>query len=325
MNTINISKRKFESLKEIKLPKEVISTEANFYKFNYLGKVKVFKNLYKTSGSIFANKLFTLEMINEYKDLLPHSFVLPESLVSVEKEIKGFSLPYIKGYNFESFLVNHNVSTESKMYYIKQIGDILEQLEHIRKNTNLDCIYLNDLHASNFIVDPKNKELKVVDLDSCRICDSKPFPARYLTPYSLFNKAPGENKYELFKRINNNDYNKLGNSYDEYEYNYCKYANYRDQLGYINSNQETDLYCYVILFLNYLYGENIGSFSLEEFYSYLYYLEKIGMSEDLIKAIIKIVTNAPNENIRPYLDSVTNEQVIRANKKVYKLTKKNVK
>ena len=325
MNTINISKRKFESLKEIKLPKEVISTEANFYKFNYLGKVKVFKNLYKTSGSIFANKLFTLEMINEYKDLLPHSFVLPESLVSVEKEIKGFSLPYIKGYNFESFLVNHNVSTESKMYYIKQIGDILEQLEHIRKNTNLDCIYLNDLHASNFIVDPKNKELKVVDLDSCRICDSKPFPARYLTPYSLLNKAPGENKYELFKRINNNDYNKLGKSYDEYEYNYCKYANYRDQLGYINSNQETDLYCYVILFLNYLYGENIGSFSLEEFYSYLYYLEKIGMSEDLIKAIIKIVTNAPNENIRPYLDSVTNEQVIRANKKVYKLTKKNVK
>ena len=325
MNTINISKRKFESLKEIKLPKEVISTEANFYKFNYLGKVKVFKNLYKTSGSIFANKLFTLEMVNEYKELLPHSFVIPESLVSVEKEIKGFSLPYIKGYNFESFLVNHNVSTESKMYYIKQIGDILEQLEHIRKNTNLDCIYLNDLHASNFIVDPKNQELKVVDLDSCRICDSKPFPARYLTPYSLLNKAPGENKYELFKRINNNDYNKLGKSYDEYEYNYCKYANYRDQLGYINSNQETDLYCYVILFLNYLYGENIGSFSLEEFYSYLYYLEKIGIDEDLIKAIIKIVTNAPNENIRPYLDSVTNEQVIRANKKVYKLTKKNVK
>ena len=85
------------------------------------------------------------------------------------------------------------------------------------------------------------------------------------------------------------------------------------------------MYCYVILFLNYLYGENIGSFSLEEFYSYLYYLEKIGIDEDLIKAIIKIVTNAPNENIRPYLDSVTNEQVIRANKKVYKLTKKNVK
>ena len=57
-------------------------------------------------------------------------------------------------------------------------------MEHIRKNTNLDSIYLNDLHASNFIVDMKMKDIKVVDLDSSKICDSKSFPARYLTPLS---------------------------------------------------------------------------------------------------------------------------------------------
>lgn len=323
MKNINISKKKFEGLKKIELPEEVISTEADFYKFNYLGKVKVFKSLHKTRGPIFANKLFTLEMLNEYEEILPHSFVLPESLVSVEKEIRGFTLPYIKGVNLEVYLADENITPKEKLIYIKKIGEILEQLEHIRKNSNLDCIYLNDLHASNFIVEPKSKDIRVVDLDSCRICDSKPFPARYLTPFSLLNRAPGENKYDIYKKELISDeglpvFQLM--SYDEYESYYCRYANYRNQLGFVNSNQESDLYCYVVLFLNYLYGSNVGSFTLEKFYDYVCYLEKIGFDEELVKSIIKIVTSAPNDNIAKYLDSVTEEQVAKANQKVYKLT-----
>ena len=112
MQSINISKRKFDGLKRLELPKEVMSTEANFYKFNYLGKVKVFKSLHKTSGPIFANKLFTLEMLNEYREILPNSFVIPESLVSVEKEVRGFALPLIKGITLESYLANKNFKTK---------------------------------------------------------------------------------------------------------------------------------------------------------------------------------------------------------------------
>ena len=329
MKNINISKKKFEGLKKIELPKEVISTEANFYKMNYLGKVKVFKSLHKTSGPIFANKLFTLEMLNEYREILPSNFVLPESLISVDKEIKGFSLPLIKGINLESFLADKNIKSKTKLLYIKKIGEILEQLDHIRNNSNLDSIYLNDLHASNFIVDSKNQDIKVVDLDSCRICDSKPFIARYLTPLSLLNRAPGQNKYDIYQKelIKEQNSSEIGfsvlqmMSYEEYESYYCKYANYRDQLGFVNSNQESDLYCYVILFLNYLYGENVGSFNLEQFYDYIYYLEKIGFNEELIKSIIKIVTSAPNDNIGQYLNTITEEQVARANKKVYKMTR----
>ena len=327
MKSINISKKKFESLKKIELPQGVISTEANFYKFNYLGKEKVFKSLHKTSGPIFANKLFTLEMLNEYKEILPQSFVLPESLISVEKELKGFDLPYIKGINLETFLDNKDISIKDKLLYIKKIGEILKQLEHIRKNSNLDCIYLNDLHASNFMVDPKSKDIKVLDLDSCRICDSKPFPARYLTPLSLLNRDPGQNKYEIYRKESIVEPKKAlldKMSFNEYESYYCKYANYRDQLGFINSNQESDLYCYVILLLNYLYGENVGSFSLEQFYDYIYYLEKLGFSQELLSSIIKIVTNAPNDNIGEYLDELTEEQVARANKKVYKVARNNI-
>jgi len=64
----------------------------------------------------------------------------------------------------------------------------------------LDSIFLNVFHLSNFLIDPKTKEIKVVDLDSCRICDSKPFPARYLTPLSLLTRAPGKNKYDIFRK-----------------------------------------------------------------------------------------------------------------------------
>lgn len=113
-------------------------------------------------------------------------------------------------------------------------------------------------------------------------------------------------------------------SYDEYESYYCKYSNYRNQLGFINSNKESDLYCYTILFLNFLYGENVSIFSLELFYDYLGYLEKIGFDKEFISSIINIVTNAPNDNIGPYLDSITEEQVVRANKKVYKIAKGNL-
>ncbi len=325
MNSINISKKKYDNLTKIELPKDVISTEAMFYKLNYLGKIMVFKNLYRTSGPIFANKLFILEMLNEYREILPHNFVLPESLVSVDKEIKGFVLPFASGINMEMYLSDRGVSIKDKLKSIQNIGVTLDNLDHIRENSNLDCIYLNDLHASNFIVDPKTSDIKVVDLDSCRICDSKPLPARYLNPKALLNRAPGQNKYDIYRKdlipdLNNQVSNET--QYKEYEKDYCKYANYRDLLGYVNSNAESDLYCYIILFLNYLYGENIGRFSLEEFYNYVCYLEKIGINQELLEAIIKITTNAPNENIGKYLDTLTEEQVVRANKNVYQIARK---
>lgn len=327
MRSINISKRKFDNLKNIELPSEVVSTEANFYKFTHLGKVKVFKNLHKTSGPVFANKLFTLEMLNEYRGILPHNFVLPDSLIAVDKEIKGFDLPFVRGINLESLLASRNASNNVKIHYLKKIGDILNQLSHIRRNSQLDSIFINDLHASNFIADIKNDDLMVLDLDSCRICDSKPFPARYLTPLSLLNQVHAKNKYDIYrKELIGDDQKPILQvmTSDSYELYYCENTNYRNQLGFVNSNEESDLYCYVILFLNFLYGSNISLFSLEQFYDYLYYLERIGFADELIQALIKIVTNAPNENIGPYLDTITDEQIARAHNKVYKIARNKV-
>ena len=328
MESFNISKRKYNNLKQLILPDGIISTEANFYKFNHLGKTMVFKSLHKTSGSIFANKLYTLEMLKTYSDILPDDFILPESLVSVDKEIKGFCLPYYKGDNLELVLSNNNISIDDKLLYLKKVGELLNKLSSIRKESNLKCIYINDLHASNFLVNKKLKELKVIDLDSCRICDSKPFTARYLTPLSLLNEAPGNNKYEIYQKdsIDYTNFNILDIlSYSEYEPYYCNYKNYKDELGYINSNEDSDLYCYTIMFLNYLYGSNVGSFSLEQFYDYITHLERIGIDKHLILSLIKIVTSAPNENIMPYLDCLTPKQIEMAHKNVYEVTRMKLK
>ena len=333
MKSFNISKRRYDNLTKVVLPDNVISTEADFYRLNYMGQNMIFKSLHRTKGTTFANKLYILEMLDNYKDILPSNFVIPNSLVTVEKQIQGFVLPFVSGDNLENFLANKNVDIKDKIYYLKQIGIILNKLDKVRKETYLDSIYLNDLHASNFIVDQKNKKLKVVDLDSCKICDSKPAPARHLLPLSLLNEAPGDNKYDVYRKELINDDGvlvmSLSDYYDKEDYNYgtdyCRQYNYRDELGFINSNEASDLYCYCIVVLNFLYGANMGCFGLSKFYDYMLYLEKIGVNQNLINAFIKIVTNAPNENIGEYLDTLTEQQIYKARRPVFEAVTMNVK
>lgn len=60
-------------------------------------KQMLIKLLNVVSGPEFANKLYTLEMVDTYKELFPHSFVLPKSLISVNSTVVGFTLPFIDG------------------------------------------------------------------------------------------------------------------------------------------------------------------------------------------------------------------------------------
>ena len=130
----------------------------------------------------------------------------------------------------------------------------------------------------------EDKSLNVVDLDSCKIGANRPFPAKFLTDLSLCSYVP--QKYET------NDY---------------EYFNVE---GDFIASEETDLYCYIISILNYLYGGNVHRLSLEEFYEYLNYLEQIGISKDLIQLFSKIVIPCKNEN--PF----------RANSLIYERVKK---
>ena len=79
-----------------------------------------------------------------------------------------------------------------------------------------------------------------------------------------------------------------------------------------------------MVILNYLYGSNLNTVAIEEFYEYMNYLEYIGIDKNLVSLFERIVTNKNNKNPEYLLSSITDEQVYRANEKVYKKLKNNV-
>ena len=271
MKIITLSKKQFEKLELLELPREILNTEGEVYKLFYRGKSKIVKKLYFQNGSIFANKLYTLEMLNTYSNLLPNSFVIPDYLVTINREIVGFTTPMVEGINLATILKNKNIDLKKQIFYLKKVGEILQEMKAIRTYTELIDFYLNDLHEANFLVRPDTKNLAVIDLDSSKIGSNYSNPARYLTSSSLLRYA--KDKYRI------NEFNA--------------------QFGYVVANEDSDLYCYNIMILNFLSGQNVSSYSIDEFYSFLNILEDVGVSHELIDVFNRLLVNCSNEN--PYL------------------------
>ena len=289
MQIINMSKTKLNSLEPLILPKNVTSTECELFKYPYYGKEKLLKKLHRTDGIIFANKLYTIEALNANKDSMPSNFVLPESLVSINKKIEAFTMKYIKGINLSVILNNPDITYEEKIHYLKSIGRILEQMQNIRKYTNLNNFYLGDIHEDNFLVERDKQEIYIVDLDSCKIAGNKSFPGRYLTNSSLI-------------KYNNTKYQTLSQT---------------DDLADYKIHENTDIYCYIIMILNYLYDGRVDRLSLDKFYDFINYLEDIKVNIELIECFNKIVVGGNNINPCNYLDTLTPKQVAGA-RRLYK-------
>ena len=289
MQIINMSKTKLNSLEPLILPKNVTSTECELFKYPYYGKEKLLKKLHRTDGIIFANKLYTIESLNANKDSMPSNFVLPESLVSINKKIEAFTMKYIKGINLSVILNNPDITYEEKIHYLKSIGRILEQMQNIRKYTNLNNFYLGDIHEDNFLVERDKQEIYIVDLDSCKIAGNKSFPGRYLTNSSLI-------------KYNNTKYQTLSQT---------------DDLADYKIDENTDIYCYIIMILNYLYDGRVDRLSLDKFYDFINYLEDIKVNIELIECFNKIVVGGNNINPCNYLDTLTPKQVAGA-RRLYK-------
>ena len=286
MKIINMSKTKLNSLEPLILPKGVTSTECELFKYNYYGKEKLLKKLYRTNGIIFANKLYTIEALNSNKDNIPSNFIVPEVLVSINKQIEAFTMKYIKGTNLSIILNEPTITYEEKINYLKSIGNILEQMKNIRKYTELKDFYIGDIHEDNFLADTEKQEIFVADLDSCKIADNKSFPGRYLTTTSLLRY--NEIKYSLL---------------DE-----------QDRIADYKVTEETDIYCYIIMILNYLYDGRVDRLSIEEFYRFINYLDDIEVNKELIESFEKIVVGAPNVNPVNYLDTLSSKQIAKARK-----------
>lgn len=290
MNSINISKEEFSKLKELELSNLIFNNEGSVYDFK--NNSKVLKILYNTRGNIFANKLYTIEMLDFYKKYLPNNFIIPDSLISVDEKVLGFTIPKYNGINFADLLNDKEVSVKDKLYYFKKIGETLDKLKGIRNNTSLKEIYINDLHESNILVNKDRKELAFIDLDSCRLDKNGCFSAKYLGPSFFITDTI--NKYIL---------NEDGNG-----------------IGYIYANHNSDLYCYNVMILNFLYGSRINRMSPDAYKRYLKYLEDLKIDNKLIDCFYRLSSKSNNKNPMNYIESITDEQFNSAKRYIYEKT-----
>lgn len=311
METISLTKKRFESLTPYELPNYVYNTEGTLYvlpiKNRWATAFKLLKRLYLTNGKVFGNKLQTINsLIDNKEELAIDEIVFPEKIATVGGEIVGFTMPLIESINLSTALKSQEISNERKINYLKQIGEILAKMKLRRDYTSITDFYINDLHESNFIVD-KNDTVKVIDIDSCKINGNGIFNSKYLSRKSFIS--------EVYKYGKNNECN----INPDYPYTYHKYST--DITGAFVPDENTDLYCYIIVILNFLYGDNIGNFTLQEFYDYLEYLQKIGINQELLSYFEKIATCSENENPYELLDCLI-PYIGRSNYHVYSYNRK---
>lgn len=256
---------------------------------------KMLKTLFCTEGANFSNKLFTInELIDNRSVINIDELVLPEKLLIVDGQVNGFIMPYIENTNFEEILNDINISNLQKIEYFKQISHILHKMDNLRNNSDITDFYLNDLHASNFILNKKTGKINVVDLDSCKINGNKPFAAKYLTPFSPISSMKA--KYRVNKEIN--------------------------FLGYIIPDKNTDLYCYIMTLMNFLFKGRISSLGRDKYYLYLEYLRSINYPYELLDKLSKIYEYVDNEEISDELDLLTNDMIVMAQSKIFNMKTK---
>lgn len=255
---------------------------------NYFNKKMVLKRIDFTRCDEIINKILFL---NRYKNLMPSNFVIPEFLVLLDNKDLYMAMNYVNGNNLGDVLKDKNINICDKKKYLSYIGNVLEEMKCIRKNYLLNDFYLGDIHEDNFIV--SNDKLYTIDLDDIKIDSISPI-ASYLQVGSLFSYFHTD-KYII------EDYNPYFVKY-KVDYN-------------------TDMYCYIMVILNFLYGDNVNNMNINDFYCYLDYLYKIGIDSSLLECFNSISSSDDNINPMNYIDSLTSNQIYRAKKIVYKYNK----
>ena len=275
METINIRKKDIKDVEGLKIG-NALSGERNVIR-DPNDPTNAFKLLFRCNGIYFSNKLYTVNsLVDLSKNVDFPEMVFPDRLLAVDNRVIGFSMPLINGVTLADILYNADIDINIKVKYLKQIGDILEKMAKLRKdNSNLNW-YLNDLHERNFVVDSDKQQLRIVDLDSCRILGNHPFLSKYLSSFSPLIDFP--EKYHTDFEIS------------------CG--------GEFIADENSDLYCYAMLVMDFLYGARVNLTSKEEYFRYLEYLKSIGAPQELVDAWSKVYSNDNNVNFAHLLDSL---------------------
>ncbi len=274
MEVQNYSKDKFETFVPLHLG-NITHTESDLYFMTYKKQNMIFKKLYVDFGNIFSNKLYTLSALIDNKERFDiEEIVFPKQLITISKDLKGFIMPYISNINFSTFLSLKNKTLQDKINCFRQINDILLKMKSIREKYNID-FYINDFHEENILYNVETNSINLVDIDSCRILNNKPFASKYLTPMSL---AALYSKYNVSET---------------------------DSAGYIVADQNSDIYCYAIMVLNFLCNDKFYKFDYKTVEEYFEYLKKIGFSNEFVDKFNKpFIDDVDNEFLGDYLEEI---------------------
>ena len=274
MEVINLSKKRFESLEPYELPENIFNTEAKMYtlpiKNRWQTVNKLLKRLYITNGPIFGNKLQTINSLIDCRNQIDiPEIVFPEKLAIVDNTVVGYIMELVDSVNLETALNSFDISSERKIKYLYQIGELLEKMKLVREyaetdiytNNTVKDFYLNDMHENNFIIDNATDSVRVVDIDSCKINGNYTFGSKYLTEKAIIGSI---------------------RKYKHEENPICG--------GYFEPSEDTEIYCYIMVILNTLYGGDVHKLSIPEFYNYLEYLYTIGVDRELLTQFEKILS-----------------------------------
>jgi len=177
-----------------------------------------------------------------------------------------------KGYSntLDQFINLSTTSFNDKIIVLKNIGKVLEHLHYLRTEENLlKNFFISDLHEGNILVDHNTKKIQIIDFDSCKIGNNKAFLSKYLQFLKTYSYVTKILKYK-----------------------------YPKETHYFIGNENTDLYCYLIIIMKSLLDINIHLMDVTEFYQTISFLE----SQDFPKEICFCLRNIyfPCDNVNPY-------------------------
>ena len=291
MNQISLRMHQVRALKELRLPRGILNTEALMLVLNKKyrtqdGKRMLLKYLdAQDDEEIMDRKTRVLSylMHSPYQEL--EELVIPDHKVLVDSKLAGFAMPLISRHvNLGKLINDPKVSFEIKKKYLIELGNLIDRVRRVEAKHKM---FFADLNEFNFIIDA-DKRLKAIDLDSSYVEGidmNPPDMAYYLLKNNYLSSLP--KKYPTTKE------------------------------GVIISNENSDLYCYNMIILNAISGERMFKIDIEIYYQYLLYLEQIGVSAELIDVFRAIYEPRNNSNPRLLLEELPKELAEKASNKVF--------
>lgn len=267
MINLNLTRQEYEKLK-----KTAYTSDEGYLFRNPYNKNKIIKTIsYLPWEPIYQKiKLYTISLLLENRDILSSLRIsIPEELATIESISKGYQRTCIEGTNLSTELSNEKLSLDTRINYLIQVGTILRDMDAIRKNTSLKNFFYNDIHEDNFIVGTDG-QVQGIDIDACSIKDNIPSVALY--PSLLMEYISRDSKYQMCDRV-------------------CSYTTT------ITPDRNLDLYCYIRMILNFMYGKPIDNLDKDTLLEYLDFLEFYGGNQDFLYCLSRIYDDGiPNEN-----------------------------